>query len=254
MKYLNKYPPKEQKSEHLNIYETFCSLVSKTYPYGYEDEVLKLIDIPLEKDEYGNYFTIVGESTTMFTSHFDTATHNYTNVNIIKNIKDNITYISTDRKTLLGADDKAGVTIMLYMIEKKIPGLYYFFIGEEMGGIGSFNLAKNKKHKNLKNIKRCISFDRRGYNSVITEQMGEKCCNKTFANALCKALNEQGMEMRKDDTGIFTDSAHFIGIIKNCTNISVGYFNEHTVDEIQNITFLEKLCFACVKVDWENLP
>jgi hypothetical protein len=42
--------------------------------------------------------------------------------------------------------------------------------------------------------------------------------------------------------------------IAECTNISVGYFNEHTVDEYQNLTYLEDLCKGVVKVDWENLP
>jgi hypothetical protein len=42
-------------------------------------------------------------------------------------------------------------------------------------------------------------------------------------------------------------------LIPECTNVSVGYFNEHTHDEIQNITFLEKLAKACVKVNWSGL-
>jgi hypothetical protein len=45
----------------------------------------------------------------------------------------------------------------------------------------------------------------------------------------------------------------FIQNINECTNVSIGYFNEHTNNEYQNITFLENLCKACVNIDWENL-
>ena len=43
-------------------------------------------------------------------------------------------------------------------------------------------------------------------------------------------------------------------IIDECTNISCGYFNEHTVSEKQDIEFLELLSIACTKIDWETLP
>jgi transcriptional regulator with XRE-family HTH domain len=42
--------------------------------------------------------------------------------------------------------------------------------------------------------------------------------------------------------------------IAECTNISVGYYNEHRGTEMQNISYLKRLAEASVKVDWENLP
>jgi hypothetical protein len=240
-----RYNPKD-------VFYTFCSLTQETYPHGTEADVLKWINHNLEIDEYGNYFLKIGESNTMFTSHFDSFTTKQSKVNLLKYYENNNLFISTDGKSILGADDKAGVTIMLYMIEHNIPGLYYFFVGEEVGGIGSAELSINE-HINLNNIERCISFDRRGYNSIITEQMYESCCSETFADSLCEAFKEVGMKFEKDNTGIFTDSANFIGLIKECTNISVGYFHEHTNREYQNITFLEKLCDACTKINWDKL-
>jgi hypothetical protein len=44
--------------------------------------------------------------------------------------------ISTDGTTTLGADD-TGVSVLIWMMKHNIPGLYYFFIGEEVGCIGS---------------------------------------------------------------------------------------------------------------------
>lgn len=253
VKSLNKIYESNFSFNPKDIHYTFCTLTQMTYPYGTESEVLKWIKFPLEQDEYNNYFIKVGESNTMFTSHFDSATTKQQTVNLIQYEENKNTFITTDGKTILGADDKAGVTVMLYMIEHNIPGLYYFFIGEEIGGIGSSDLATSN-HKNLKGINKCVSFDRRGYTSIITHQMFESCCTDTFADGLTEAFNEQGMEFEKDSTGIFTDSAHFVGIIDECTNISVGYFNEHTKREYQNITYLEKLCKACTNINWDNLP
>ena len=60
--------------------------------------------------------------------------------------RDKLSSKLSKRKTILGADDKAGMVILLYMIEKKIPGLYYFFIGEEVGCIGSNAFQCNGKN------------------------------------------------------------------------------------------------------------
>jgi hypothetical protein len=60
--------------------------------------------------------------------------------------------------------------------------------------------------------------------------------------------------MAMDPTGILTDSACFMDDMPEITNVSVGYFNEHTTREIQNITFLEKLGKAVLNVNWEGLP
>ena len=143
---------------------------------------------------------------------------------------------------------------MLYMMANNIPGLYYFFLGEERGGIGSMKVA-NEFIDNplLKGKKRMISFDRKNYYSIITSQLGEVCCSNEFAEELCEELNKNGLHMVPDDTGIFTDSANFMDYIPECTNISIGYFNEHTHKEIQNISYLEVLANCLINVNWEKL-
>ena len=111
----------------------------------------------------------------------------------------------------------------------------------------------NDKPKFFEKYKKCISFDRKGYSSVITKMKGDVCCSDKFANSLVSQLNKYIGGYEKDPTGRHCDSHVFVGTIPECTNISVGYFNEHTEYETQNITFLEKLCNAVIKVDWENL-
>jgi len=237
----------------MNIKETFLKLTSRTYPHGTERDIFPLINTYLKEDEFGNLFTKIGESDVLFTSHLDTATSANTFVNHV--IENN--FIKTDGTSILGADDKAGVTIMLYMIENNIPGLYYFFIGEEVGCIGSRKVsAISDKIKEFESIKKVISFDRRGTKSIITFQSGSRCCSDKFGNALSDALNkaDSTFEFKNDTTGLLTDSIQFRETYPECTNISVGYQNEHTFSEVQDIDFLEKLANACLKVDWNNLP
>ena len=236
----------------MNIKDKFLELTSRTYPHGTETDLFPLLGVGLETDEFGNLFIKIGESDVMFTAHLDTATSALTDVNHV--IEGNI--IKTDGNSILGADDKAGVVIMLNMIENKIPGLYYFFLGEEVGCIGSKKVANTQKEKKIDGINKVISFDRRGKNSIITYQSSARCCSDTFGNALSKALNdvEPTFKYENDDTGILTDSVQFVSIYSECTNISVGYQNEHTFSETQDIEHLTKLANACLKVDWNALP
>jgi hypothetical protein len=236
------------------IFDTFIKLTSKTYPYGHENELVNemiksgLFPKNIEMDSHGNYFYKVGESRTIFASHLDTACKDSTSVT---HVIDGDT-IKTDGKTILGADDKAGVTVMLFMMLHNVPGLYYFFIGEEVGCVGSGLASKYGDFKGK--YDRIISFDRRDVDSVITFQSSTRCCSDKFADALAKELNRSGLKYEKDDTGVYTDSAEFTDIIPECTNLSVGYYREHTHNESQDIKHLEKLAKACLKVDWENLP
>ena len=250
-----KIEPSEFVYSPKDIRSTFLSLTTMTYPHGHESEVLKFLPKDLIKDEFDNYYKIIGKSETMFTSHLDTADRKQSKVTIYSTEKDGDEMFVTDGTSILGADDKAGVSIMLYMMAHNIPGIYYFFDGEERGGIGSNKVASVfESIEHLKGVKRCISFDRRNYYSVITQQLGRECCSDEFATELAKELNKSGLKISLDPTGIYTDSASFIDEIAECTNISVGYFSEHTISETQNISFLQRLGKACLDVNWENLP
>lgn len=236
----------------MNIKERFLKLTSRTYPHGTEKDVFPLLNSDLKEDEFGNLFIKIGESDVMFTAHLDTATSALTEV---VHVFDGVD-VKTDGKSILGADDKAGVTIMLHMIENNIPGLYYFFLGEEVGCVGSRKVATKYKEEKQEGINKVISFDRRGTTSVITYQSGSRCCSDKFGDELSKQLNlaDETFSYQKDTTGLLTDSIQFVKLYPECTNISVGYQHEHTYSEVQNIEHLEKLAEACLKVNWNNLP
>jgi hypothetical protein len=207
-----------------------------------------------KSDEWGNYFVVIGENpTTMFACHLDTCSDKQEKVIHVQDSQ----YIRTNGKTILGADDKAGAVVLMYMIENKVPGLYYFFAGEEVGCIGSTKVAENwEENQYYNSIKKVISFDRRGVTSIITHQILTRCCSDEFAKELSVRLNKTHKRFRfaSDNTGMITDSACFMELIPECTNISVGFGKEHTNQEFQDILFLENLCHAVVQIDWETLP
>jgi len=236
------------------IKEKFLNLTKKTYPYGDELDLKEeglLLDC-LEEDQFGNFFVKIGESRTIFASHLDTV--GYVQEDVVHVIdKDQV--VRTDGHTILGADDKSGVVLMYWMIKHKIPGLYYFFVGEEVGCFGSGQVSAYEINEIKGNYDRMISFDRKGTDSIITFQSSYRTCSEDFSKALAKELNvTEGFKYKSDDTGSYTDSAEFTSLIPECTNLSVGYYAQHTNDERQDLIHLAKLADALLTVNWESLP
>jgi len=235
----------------MNIKQLFLDLTEYTIPHRSEHTLEKFFPKGIQEDGCGNYFMQIGDSRTIFTCHMDTACSGYEKVNHV--IEGHM--IGTDGTTVLSGDDKNGMTILLYMIYRKIPGTYYFFKGEESGCVGAHCILSKNRNFFL-DFDRMVSFDRRAYHSVITHQMGRRGCSQEFAIALAADLNSLNAEFHyvPDSTGIYTDSATFIGLVPEVTNLSVGYFHEHCHSEVTNIDFLEKLARAACKVNWDELP
>ncbi len=139
----------------------------------------------------------------------------------------------------LGADDGAGVWLLLEMISAKVPGTYIFHRGEEKGGIGSRAVAKNFPSW-LKKFTHAIAFDRKKDCSIITFQSSGRCCSDKFANQMSQLLTDEDCTyiLAPDDGGIFTDTANYIDLIPECTNISIGYDNEHSGAETLDVKYL----------------
>lgn len=199
------------------------------------------------KDEPMAFFIYVGKSNVMFTSHVDTV-HMGSDKIFQDVILDKGLYCKQDNQPL-GADDAAGNWLMFNMIHHKIPGVYAFFRGEERGGIGSSYCAEHRKDL-FEGIDCAIAFDRRGKSSIITHQGAGRGCSGEFGRSLALIL---GMGHQLDDTGIYTDTAEFFGIVTNCTNISVGYEREHSKLETLDKAYIEQLRDSLLKADWSKL-
>jgi hypothetical protein len=148
----------------------------------------------------------------------------------------------------LGADCASGVWLMREMILARVPGLYVFHRDEENGGHGSAWIASNTPER-LENIRFAIALDRRGYSDVITHQ-GGRTASDAFAASLAGIL---GARFQPDDTGLFTDTAMYAGLVGECTNVSVGYFNAHGPREQQDLVFLAWLRDTLVSADFSGL-
>lgn len=214
-------------------------------------------------DNYGNVWCIVPRGgkalkgkapnplTTLFSAHTDDVSYQSGTRNVRVDL--GIARLAHgDKSSCLGADNAAGVWILLELIRAHVPGVYVFHRNEERGGMGSDHfVATNKNDPRFKLLKRAVAFDRRRYHSVITHQRGQRCASEVFALALCKALDLGG---KPDDGGTFTDTANYVDYIPECTNVSVGFQLEHSREETLDIGYLVALRDACVWCDWDALP
>lgn len=238
----------------MNFKDTFLQLTSYTFPFGTEKELEPFLPTGWKKDSIGNYFYEIGNSETLFTSHLDTACSEREKVNHVLNGD----IIKTDGTTILGGDNKAGCVILFYLIEKRVPGTYYFFLGEEMSvhknyPYGSL-LAIEDNSDFFKKFKRVVSFDRKETGQMIVRQLGRNCCSNDFADALISEFQNHGVEYVKDRTGYYTDSAFFGDLVSEIVNLSCGVWNEHTKNEWVDIAYIQKVAEAASKIKWEELP
>jgi hypothetical protein len=222
-----------------------------TSPYGTEQERFGrfFTDKGFQQDEHGNLVLDIGKSKTMFAAHMDTADQSLTRVR--RRVKGDL--IGTDGKSILGADDRAGLAVLLHLIRNDIPGRYVLFVGEEAGRQGSSMAAADGLGKGYDRV---VCWDRMGDNSIITHQMGERSCSTEFADALGEYYNliDPKLKLENDPSGTYTDSYSFMTSVPECTNISIGYENAHSVYEFQDARFLAHIADASLEIPWEELP
>ena len=184
-------------------------------------------------DHYGNYIVRVGRSRVLWSSHTDTV-HRLGGRQKVVLCGDMLRLATGETSNALGADCSTGVWLMSEMIRAGVPGLYIFHANEEAGGVGSDYIA-TKTPELLREVDFAIAFDRKGLDSVITHQMGRRCCSDAFAQSLARLLPGA---YRLDETGSFTDTANYADgyLVAECTNISVGYFDQHSAKECQSLS------------------
>lgn len=206
-------------------------------------------------DDEGNVLAYVvdnskGKSTVMWTAHIDTMHRNNTKEpdRLTQEVwvdEEGMAFV-TDKEDCLGADDGAGVWLLLEMIKADCAGTYVFFRGEEKGCWGSSRVAVHHEAW-LTGFTHAIAFDRRGTKSIITHQTGSRACSDAFALQFSALLN---MEHEADPTGVYTDTAEFMSLIPECVNVSCGYYSEHSSKETLDTTYMLALRDAMCVVDW----
>jgi hypothetical protein len=206
-----------------------------------------ILPLGVEQDKAGNLIKRIGDAPVMWSCHTDTV-HRQGGKQLVTIGDGMIQLAATSTSNCLGADDTAGVWLMTEMILANRPGLYVFHRGEEIGGVGSSHIA-SRTPRLADGILAAIALDRAGTQDVITHQ-GNRCCSDVFAASLAGQL---GMGYRPDDTGVFTDTANYVDIIGECTNLSVGYYHQHRAKECLDATFLTQLRDTLLTLDTRDL-
>ena len=132
----------------------------------------------------------------------------------------------------LGADDKNGVFICLNALEKYDNIKIAFFVDEEIGCCGSSVVDMSF----FDDCRFVIEPDRREGHDFISCMSGVDVCSEDFIKA--SGFEDFGY---KFDEGSVTDVLTLLerGLKISCLNLSCGYYNPHTDQEVTDIDELE---------------
>lgn len=138
----------------------------------------------------------------------------------------------------LGADDKNGIFIALQCLERYDVLKCAFFVGEEIGCVGSH--AADIEF--FADCRFCAQIDRRGNSDMVTSiSFGNICSDEFVTAADCETY---GYAV---STGLMTDveALRDNGVTASCINMSCGYYEPHTDHEFTVLKDVKK-CHAFV--------
>ena len=230
-------------------------LLKKLYsihsPSGKEDKMIAFLisylkslpGVKLGKDAYGNLYAWKGESETYpcVVAHLDQVQRLHPRDFRAIETRDIIFGYSAKEHSFcgLGADDKNGIIIALEAIKKYDSMKIVLFREEETGCRGS-SCAEMKFFENCRFVIQC---DRRGNSDLITNIGCTDICSEKFIQDI-----DPEKWGYKEESGMMTDveALKERGLTASAINMSCGYFNPHTDEEITVKRDLEK-CWRMVQ-------
>lgn len=241
-------------------------LLKKLYniysPSGNEHRMIKFLynyinnlsgDISLSKDNYGNIYVTKGTSDTYpcLVSHIDQVSHCHHSKDF-KTIetKDIIFGYSPSKKRFenIGADDKNGIFICLECLKKFDILKVVFFREEEIGCKGSTSAYMPF----FNNVRFVIQPDRKGNSDLISAIGSIGLCTGEFIETV-EAWKWGYYETNGMMTDVFTLKKNGLDVC--CINVSCGYYNAHTDEEItvkedlqKCLRFIEHIIKDCTSV------
>lgn len=210
-------------------------------------------DAHYEVDNIGNLYVVKGESDTYpcIVAHMDQVQKEHSHDFQVVETKDVLFGFSLKNVELqgLGADDKNGIWIALKCLKKYPIMKCAFFVGEEIGCIGSSKCDMTF----FTNCRYVLQCDRRGGNDLIPNVGGwTELCSKEFLEAI--GYDAFGF---KTTTGMMTDveALKNRGLAVSSLNISVAYYRPHTDEEFtvkselrNTLAFVEHIIETCLDV------
>lgn len=230
-------------------------LLKKLYaihsPSGKEDKMIMFLvsylkslpGVELGKDSYGNIYAWKGKSETYpcIVAHLDQVQRNHPGDFRAIETRDIIFGFSAKEHSFLGlgADDKNGIIICLEAIKKYDHIKIVFFREEETGCRGS-SQAEMKFFEDCRFVIQC---DRKGNDDLITNIGCTDLCSEKFIQDI-----DPEKWGYKEETGMMTDveTLKEKGLTVSAVNMSCGYYNPHTDEEITVKRDLEK-CWGFVQ-------
>lgn len=221
-------------------------------PSGKEDKMIKFLisyiqslpgDIKLGKDAYGNLYAMKGKSETYpcVVSHLDQVQRIHSKDFKAIETKDIIFGYSPSNHQFEGpgCDDKNGILICLEALKKYDCLKVAFFREEEIGCRGSSHCEMDF----FKDTRFVIQIDRKGNSDLITNIGCMDLCSEKFIQDI--APEKWGY---KEEQGMMTDveSLKENGLSVSAINMSCGYYNPHSGEEVTVKRDLEK-CWRLVQ-------
>ncbi len=233
--------------ENMKLLENLYKVSS---PSGQERTMRKFImdyckkqqlDVTITKDKTGNIYITKGEDKTYpcIVAHLDEVHKQNRNKEIV--IHENI-ILGIDRKAMkptgIGADDKNGLWVALNLLSTEKVLKCAFFVGEEVGCIGSARADMNF----FSDVRFVLQCDRRNGNDFISTASNVELCTKAFYER-CEA-SKYGYKMT---SGLQTDvvSLKEKGLKVCAVNLSCGYYNPHQENEMTRIDELQNCLALC---------
>lgn len=218
------------------------------------------LGVPVETDGFGNIWASVPAKTAsapsiLWSCHVDTVDARQEEKAVYLGADGIVRLRNKKPGRCLGADDGAGVWLLLEMLRARVPGTYVFHRGEEKGRLGSLYVARTEPRR-LGGIDAAIAFDRRGRDNIITHQMSERGCSEAFVKSLGRAINSASngaLDYAADDSGSYTDTYSYFDTVPECCNLSVGYSGEHGPNETLDWGHLLALRAAILRADFTAL-
>ena len=220
-------------------------------PSGKECDMIEflteyLYDIPgveLTEDSYGNLYAKKGEAESYpcIVSHLDQVQRIHSRDFKAIETRDIIFGYSTRNHRIegLGADDKNGIFIALQSLKKYDCIKTVFFKEEETGCNGS----SHAKMSFFEDCRFVIQCDRRGNSDLITSiGCTDLCSGKFIQDIAPKKWGYREERGAMTDVEILKES----GLPVSAVNMSCGYYNPHTDEEITVKRDLEK-CWRLVR-------
>jgi tripeptide aminopeptidase len=185
--------------------------------------------------------------TILLNAHIDTVERIVEGRTIVKNGS-----IWSSDKGILGADDRAGVAVLLELARRfqfsDFNGTikFIFTVEEECGLVG----ARSVDETFLWGVDGAIVVDRRGTGDIVTSCGGfEPFCREGYGELFEKAAERIGLGCWKMTAGGSSDTRIWAAYGIQSVNLSAGYMNEHTDSETLNI----EACYNTVRLIQEVL-